>query len=133
LLDVRHVFSLSLIQTLRFDRVRFLQPVSKKTTAGWQYLNITSITSGSPFTVFSGIQRTGAAAGGTDRPDLVSMPDFSTKPDFAKAISVWAQITIRFSRFRSRCRTGVDRTMAVSECSAATRFAARASGIWTWL
>src|SRR3984885_13268450 len=76
--DVRNVFSLSVIQGLPFDRVGFLQPVSTKLTRGWQFLNITSITSGPPFTVYSGIQQTGAGAGGTDRPDLVSMPDFST-------------------------------------------------------
>jgi hypothetical protein len=76
--DVTHVFSLSLIQGLPFDRVGFLQPVNKRITAGWQLLNITSITSGPPFTVYSGIQQTGAGAGGTDRPNLVAMPDFST-------------------------------------------------------
>jgi len=67
-----------LFQALPFDRVSFLQPVSKKITAGWQLLNITSINSGLPFTVYSGIQQTDAGAGGADRPDLVSMPDFST-------------------------------------------------------
>lgn len=76
--DVRHVFSLSLFQALPFDRIHFLEPLGKRVTSGWQLLNITTITSGSPFTVFSGIQQTGAGAGGTDRPDLVSMPDFST-------------------------------------------------------
>jgi hypothetical protein len=68
--DVRNVFSLSVIQALPFDRIGFLEPVSKKVTRGWQALNITSITSGPPFTVYSGIQQTGAGAGGTDRPDL---------------------------------------------------------------
>jgi hypothetical protein len=76
--DVTQVFSLNLIQDLPFDRLGFLQPVSRYVTAGWQFLNITSITSGPPFTVYSGIQQTGAGAGGTDRPDLFSMPDFST-------------------------------------------------------
>jgi hypothetical protein len=76
--DVTHGFSLSLFQALPFDRVSFLQPVSKKITAGWQLLNITSISSGPAFTVYSGIQQTDAGAGGADRPDLVSMPDFST-------------------------------------------------------
>lgn len=76
--DVRHVFSLSLIQSLPFDRMGFLQPWGRRLTSGWQFLNITSITSGPPFTVYSGIQQTGVGAGGTDRPDLVKMPDFST-------------------------------------------------------
>jgi hypothetical protein len=76
--DVTHVFSLSLIQSLPFDRMSFLQPLGKRVTKGWQFLNITSLTSGSPFTIYSGIQQTGAGAGGTDRPDLAAMPDFST-------------------------------------------------------
>jgi hypothetical protein len=36
------------------------------------------LTSGPPFTVYSGVQQTGAGAGGTDRPDLLAMPNFST-------------------------------------------------------
>jgi Carboxypeptidase regulatory-like domain/TonB-dependent Receptor Plug Domain/TonB dependent receptor len=76
--DITQVFSLSLIQDLLLDRVGFLKPVSRYVTAGWQFLNVTSLTSGSPFTVYSGIQQTGVGAGGTDRPDLVSLPDFST-------------------------------------------------------
>ncbi len=76
--DVTHVFSLSLIQSLPFDRLGFLAPLGRRVTKGWQFLNITSLTSGSPFTVYSGIQQTGAGAGGTDRPDLLATPDFST-------------------------------------------------------
>jgi hypothetical protein len=34
--------------------------------------------SGAPFTVFSGIQQTGAGGGGADRPDLLERPDLST-------------------------------------------------------
>ena len=76
--DVTHAFSLSLVQGLPFDRVGFLKPLGHYVTQGWQILNLTSLTSGMPFTVYSGIQQTGVGAGGTDRPDLVSMPDFST-------------------------------------------------------
>ena len=76
--DVRHSFSLSLMQALPFDRVGFLRPLSKAVTGGWQILNITSLTTGPPFTVYSGIQQTGAGAGGTDRPDQVATPHFST-------------------------------------------------------
>jgi hypothetical protein len=76
--DVTHVFTLSLIQMLPFDRIAFLQPLGRPLTAGWQFLNITTLMSGPPFTVYSGIQQTGAGAGGTDRPDLVAHPDFST-------------------------------------------------------
>jgi hypothetical protein len=75
---VTQVFSLNLIQDLPLDRVSFLKPVSRYITDGWQFLNITSITTGPPFTVYSGIQQTGAGAGGTDRPDLATLPNFST-------------------------------------------------------
>jgi len=76
--DVKHVFSVSVFQALPFDKMGFLQPVSRYVTGGWQLLNITSILSGPPFTVYSGVQQTSAGAGGTDRPDLITMPNFST-------------------------------------------------------
>jgi carboxypeptidase family protein/TonB-dependent receptor-like protein len=76
--DVTHVFTLSWIQLLPLDRVSFLRPVGRTLTSGWQFLNITTLMSGSPFTVYSGVQQTGAGAGGTDRPDLVTTPHFST-------------------------------------------------------
>lgn len=76
--DVTHVFSASVIQLLYLDRVSFLRPLPKAITSGWQFLNISTLTSGSPFTVFSGIQQTGAGAGGTDRPDLIEKPHLST-------------------------------------------------------
>jgi hypothetical protein len=76
--DVKHVFSVSVFQALPFDKVGFLQPVSRIVTGGWQLLNITTFLSGPPFSVYSGVQQTSAGAGGADRPDLVTMPDFST-------------------------------------------------------
>jgi len=76
--DETHVFAVSLFQALPFDRLSLLEPVSKYVTSGWQLMNITVVTTGPPFTVFSGIQQTDAGAGGTDRPDLVTTPDFST-------------------------------------------------------
>jgi hypothetical protein len=47
-------------------------------TSGWQLLNISTLMSGAPFSVYSGIQQTGAGAGGADRPDLIGRPVFST-------------------------------------------------------
>jgi hypothetical protein len=76
--DVAHVFTLSLIQRLPLDHVGFLRPLSKTLTKGWQLLDITTLTTGPPFTVYSGIQQTGVGLGGADRPDLLSMPNFST-------------------------------------------------------
>jgi hypothetical protein len=76
--DVTHVFTISLFQSLPFDHISFLQPLGSRLTKGWQFLNITTLTTGPPFTVYSGIQQTGVGAGGADRPDLVAMPDLST-------------------------------------------------------
>ena len=76
--DVTHVFTTSVIQLLPLDRIRFLRPLGRPLTRGWQFLNVTTLTTGSPFSVYSGIQQTGVGAGGTDRPDLVGHPDFST-------------------------------------------------------
>ena len=76
--DVTHVFNVSAIQLLPLDRIGFLRPLGKPLTRGWQFLNITTLTTGSPFSVYSGVQQTGAGAGGADRPDQVAQPHFST-------------------------------------------------------
>ena len=76
--DVTHVFAASVIQLLPLDRVGFLRPLGRTLTKGWQFLNITTLTTGSPFTVFSGVQQTGAGLGGGDRPDQVAIPHLST-------------------------------------------------------
>jgi hypothetical protein len=75
--DVAHAFSLSMILAVPLERVGFLQPLGTKLTSGWQLLNVTTLLSGSPFSVFSGVQQTGAGAG-ADRPDQVAEPGFST-------------------------------------------------------
>ena len=76
--DVTHAFTFSIIQVLPLDRVNFLRPLGRRFTTGWQVLNITTFTSGMPFTVYSGIQQTGVGAGGADRPDQIARPVFST-------------------------------------------------------
>jgi len=76
--DVKHVFAASVIELLPLEKVGFLRPLGHSFTRGWQILNITTLTTGSPFTVYSGTQQTGAGLGGGDRPDLVSMPHLST-------------------------------------------------------
>ena len=76
--DTTHAFTLSVIEFLPLDHVSFLRPLGRTLTSGWQVLNITTLTSGPPFTVFSGIQQTGVGAGGTDRPDLVEKTRLST-------------------------------------------------------
>jgi len=76
--DVAHGFSLSVAQDLHLESVNFLRPISRKATDGWELLSISSISSGSPFTIFSGIQQTGAGSGGVDRPDQIAKPQLST-------------------------------------------------------
>jgi len=76
--DVTHVFAASVIQLLPLERVPFLRPLGRTFTRGWQVLNITTLTTGSPFTIYSGVQQTGAGLGGADRPDLVMKPQLST-------------------------------------------------------
>jgi hypothetical protein len=76
--DVSNSFGLSLAQDLHLDSAEFLRPVSRKVTYGWELLSISSISSGAPFTVFSGIQQTGAGDGGVDRPDQIATPHLST-------------------------------------------------------
>jgi hypothetical protein len=76
--DVTHGFGLSLAQDLHLESAQFLRPVSRKVTDGWELLSISSISSGSPFTVYSGIQQTGYGSNGVDRPDLIALPHLST-------------------------------------------------------
>jgi len=76
--DVTNGFGLSLAQDLHLDSTLFLRAIGKKITAGWELLSISSISSGSPFTVFSGIQQTGAGSNGVDRPDQIARPHLST-------------------------------------------------------
>jgi len=76
--DVTHGFGLSVAQDLHLQEVNFLRPISRKVTDGWEMLSISSISSGSPFTVYSGIQQTGYGSGGVDRPDQIAKPQLST-------------------------------------------------------
>ncbi len=76
--DVQQAFSASVFQDLHVDGIPFLQYVTRKVTAGWQLLSISTITSGLPFTVYSGVQQTGVGSNGVDRPDQVAQPSLST-------------------------------------------------------
>ncbi len=76
--DTTHVFSLSAAQELHLDQIDFLQPLPRKLSSGWELISISTITSGSPFTVYSGVQQTGVGSGGVDRPDQVATPVLST-------------------------------------------------------
>ena len=78
LFDVTHGFSLSIAQDLHLAEAPFLRGVSKTVTDGWEMLSISSISSGQPFTIYSGIQQTGYGANGVDRPDQIAKPHLST-------------------------------------------------------
>jgi hypothetical protein len=76
--DVGHTFTLSLAQDLHGEDAAFLRPLGKTVTGGWELLSISSITSGAPFTVYSGVQQTDAGTNGADRPNQVGIPHLST-------------------------------------------------------
>lgn len=77
--DLPHVLTFSVVQKLYFDRVGFLrQHLGRRLTSGWELLNVSTLTSGSPFSVFSGIQQTGSGTASADRPDETGNPVFST-------------------------------------------------------
>jgi len=76
--DATHNFGLSVAQDLHMESANFLSVLPRSVTYGWELLSISSISSGAPFTVYSGIQQTGAGANGVDRPDQIAVPKLST-------------------------------------------------------
>ncbi len=76
--DVTHAFTLSAAQNLPLQDLSFLPARTQVLTKGWELLSISTITSGSPFTVYSGIQQTGLGTIGADRPDQIGTPNLST-------------------------------------------------------
>jgi hypothetical protein len=76
--DVTHAFTLSAAQDLHFEQLGLQSGRIRQLTKGWELLSISTITSGSPFTVYSGIQQTGAGTIGADRPDQIGIADLSS-------------------------------------------------------
>jgi hypothetical protein len=76
--DVRHVAAISIVEELPLDHWWHSSGLAHAVASGWQLFSVSTLSSGSPFTVYSGIQQTGAGAGGSDRPDQVGRPDLST-------------------------------------------------------
>jgi hypothetical protein len=76
--DVTNAFTLSAAQDLHFEHLGLQSDRTHLLTKGWELLSISTITSGSPFTVYSGIQQTGAGTIGADRPDQIRIPDLSS-------------------------------------------------------
>lgn len=76
--DTTHVFTLSAAQDLHLDQIAALSRAPRKLRSGWELISISTLSSGSPFTVYSGVQQTSAGSGGVDRPDQVATPALST-------------------------------------------------------
>jgi Carboxypeptidase regulatory-like domain len=76
--DIAHSFTLSLAQDLHGQDIGFLRPLGRTVTGGWELLSISSISSGAPFTIYSGVQQTDAGTNGVDRPDQIGKPQLST-------------------------------------------------------
>ncbi len=76
--DVTHAFTVSAAQDLRLERLEPFPSGARVLTKGWELLCISTVTSGAPFTVYSGIQQTGYGTIGADRPDQIGKPDLST-------------------------------------------------------
>jgi len=76
--DVTHILALSAVLRLPFNRPQLLRPLGDRVVSGWQVLNISTLMSGLPFTVYSGIQQTGYGTYGVDRPHQVGDPVLST-------------------------------------------------------
>jgi hypothetical protein len=75
---VTHAFTMSAAQNLHLQGLGDQPAEMRVITQGWQLLSISTITSGAPFTVYSGIQQTGAGTIGSDRPDQIGRPNLST-------------------------------------------------------
>jgi hypothetical protein len=75
--DIAHVLAFSVIQALPLERIPGLRALGRL-ASGWQILNISTLASGAPFSVYSGVQQTGAGAGNADRPDQIDQPTLST-------------------------------------------------------
>jgi hypothetical protein len=76
--DTTNSFSLSLTQSLPIHAIHALNHVNSRLTRGWQLISISSLSGGTPFTVYTGIQQTGAGSANTDRPDQIAKPSLST-------------------------------------------------------
>ncbi|MGC2298460.1 MAG: hypothetical protein WA476_06630, partial [Acidobacteriaceae bacterium] len=83
--DVAHGFSVSAAQDLHLQELGSQGTGVKKFTGGWELLSISSISSGAPFTVYSGIQQTGVGTMGADRPDQIGKPHLSTAHSSTRA------------------------------------------------
>ena len=110
--DVTHSFSVSAAEALHFENLGSQAAGARLITAGWQLLSISSISSGSPFTIYSGIQQTGAGTIGADRarpdrnPEPLNRPQLRSQPRRLLRTG-HKQLNLLFNshRYRGRHRT----------------------------
>jgi hypothetical protein len=76
--DINHVVAFSVAQSLPLGHLPVFQRLGNAFTSGWKLMNISTLTSGSPFSVYSGIQQTGSGSNRADRPDQIGQPVLST-------------------------------------------------------
>ncbi len=76
--DIRQAVSINAVKDFSLAAIPFIGSFSPRFTKGWHLLGVATFLSGSPFTVYSGIQQTGVGSGGGDRPDQIDTPVFST-------------------------------------------------------
>jgi len=76
--DATHSFSFNAVQDLAVGRVPLLRLLGKRFTGGWSLLGVGTLSTGSPFSILSGIQQTGVGSNGADRPDQAGTPTLST-------------------------------------------------------
>ena len=76
--DVRHAFAASAIQDLPLEKLYGFRSLNRRLSGGWQLLSVITLTSGAPFSVFSGVQQTGAGSNSVDRPNQIGKPVLST-------------------------------------------------------
>ena len=94
--DITQVFTPSAIQVAAFRPRRLSAARWEESHLGLAGLNITTLTSGSPFTVYSGIQQTGVGSAGGDRPDQIAARIFPPAAQFGRTTSAGAVATPRF-------------------------------------
>jgi hypothetical protein len=126
--DVTHVFTLGVIQLLPLDRIRVLQPLRRPLTRGWQFLNITTLTTGSPFSVVFRSAANGRGSGGAQIA-LTRWKALIFRPEgrCAKTISAAVPTTHPFFTFPSTFPAAPGRTMAGLAPWAETHSEGRAS------
>ena len=122
--DVKQVLTATIVQDLHAESAPFLNRLAPEVIRGWQLLTIATLTSGSPFTIYSGVQQTGAGSLGGDRPDQIGSPVLSTSRTVREDYFGRGAANASISSFRYRWPGRLpDPTAASSARSAETRSA----------